>query len=79
MLKIQKIMLAISILSLIVVNICLADIYSWTDENGIKHFSNTPVTLDKKAEIAVQNEKRSDPNETKDAKSTTSPNKTTKK
>ncbi|MBU4317687.1 MAG: DUF4124 domain-containing protein [Proteobacteria bacterium] len=28
-----------------------ARMYSWTDENGIKHFSNTPRTLDSTREI----------------------------
>ena len=56
--KIHKTILVISILSLILVHIGMADIYSWTDENGIKHFSNMPVTIDNEAEIAVQNREK---------------------
>jgi hypothetical protein len=48
---------------IIVAHISSADIYSWVDENGVRHFSNSPVNLDDKTEISVQNEKQSFPNE----------------
>ena len=32
----------IFLIVLLVPSICCADLYQWTDENGVKHFSNTP-------------------------------------
>ena len=33
-----------------------ANIYSWTDSNGVKHFSNSPPPSDKNASVEVQQE-----------------------
>jgi hypothetical protein len=33
-----------------------ANIYSWTDSNGVKHFSNSPPPLDKNTSIEVHQE-----------------------
>jgi len=32
----------ILLIVLLVPSLCCADLYQWTDENGVKHFSNTP-------------------------------------
>ena len=71
--KKQKVVLVILILSFIVVNNCFADIYSWTDKNGIRHFSNAPVTLDKNTEISFQNEMEAELLEKSDTKRTNRP------
>ena len=34
------------ILLLLLPSLCQAELYQWTDENGVKHFSNTPPAVD---------------------------------
>ncbi|MEN8225652.1 MAG: DUF4124 domain-containing protein [Bacteroidota bacterium] len=58
----QKVhLIIIAILSLIMSSNCLAQIYSWIDEDGVKHFSNTPVIIEDKVDVSIQDENKQSP------------------
>jgi hypothetical protein len=50
--------IVISMLIFVVVSNGMADIYSWVDDDGVRHFSDTRVGSDGKKEVSVQKEKK---------------------
>ncbi|MEN8211562.1 MAG: HEAT repeat domain-containing protein [Thermodesulfobacteriota bacterium] len=56
--KKKSLLIILVILSLITFGDCFAQIYSWIDENGVKHFSDTPVIIGNKIDVLIQDENK---------------------